>query len=687
MTICLVILFIRLKRERKLRFHAEFELEQHKQNFKSDIQRQPIAEKKHGGQKWFINEDEKLSELGVGSALSLDTIRSLIVVIDSSNQIIFANKKACEVLGHCREKILGKNWIYDFIPQDIRLKVKEKVEKFLMEKGEHVQNTELVILNSNKKIRYLNCTLKKLESENGGIEGIICSGEDFTERTEMQKKLRENKQYFKTLVQTIPHGVQEIDLDGKFLFTNKAYNELFGYQEGELIGESLFQKIMPEYQRNRLEAYYQRLIRERPKNPFYTAQGVKANGEIIDVNVHLNYRFDSKNRLIGFITIVSDITELNKKHQELKESENIAKALMMAPTDSVVLLNRYGDILDLNDTTLQGFQIPKEHLLNMSYFDLFPNPLAEQIKNKIDEVLITRKAIRFENESEGVWNDNIVYPISDNKGSVNKIAFLSHDITERKYKERELIVARAKAEEADKIKSEFLANMSHEFRTPMHAILSYSKFGLTRFDKVGQSGLTKYFDRINKSAKRLMVLLNDLLDLANLEAGYKGYQHIKVNLSFLIGIVLREFTFASMEKQISLEFKKPDFNDSIVVDKTKIIQVIRNLISNAIQYSPEGSTIRIEIQKQSDNLKLSIFDNGLGIPQKELEIVFNKFTESSMTKTGAGGKGLGLSISKEIISDHHGEIWAENNPEGGAVLHVILPIYNKVTAETSYSIN
>ena len=168
-------------------------------------------------------------------------------------------------------------------------------------------------------------------------------------------------------------------------------------------------------------------------------------------------------------------------------------------------------------------------------------------------------------------------------------------------------------------------------------------------------------------------MVNDLLDLANLEAGKKEYQPVETRLSSLVEIVVRELTFSALEKKIRILFVKPGLNDRVVVDKNKIIQVIRKLIANSIKYSPKGSQIVLEIKRETDRLIFSVKDKGIGVPKSERELIFEKFVQGSRSKTGAGGTGIGLTISREIVNDHSGDIWVEDNPEGGSIFSVAIP--------------
>ncbi|MBU3915597.1 HAMP domain-containing protein, partial [bacterium] len=229
------------------------------------------------------------------------------------------------------------------------------------------------------------------------------------------------------------------------------------------------------------------------------------------------------------------------------------------------------------------------------------------------------------------------------------------------------------AEEANEAKSDFLANMSHELRTPMHAILGFTKLGIGKIDSLSRQKLKDYFQEILNSGERLLNLLNVLLDLSKLEAGKENYQFEDGSLSEAVKSVINELDALTNGMKMEIVFQEPDSDDLVSMDREKIMQVIRNLLSNAIKFSDQGKKITIDIVSQSNDVILSVKDTGIGIPEDELQAIFDKFIQSSRTNTGAGGTGLGLAISKKIINKHQGEIWAENNPSGGSTFLIRLP--------------
>ncbi len=241
------------------------------------------------------------------------------------------------------------------------------------------------------------------------------------------------------------------------------------------------------------------------------------------------------------------------------------------------------------------------------------------------------------------------------------------NVLRRKRAEDALQSAKASADAANQAKSMFLANMSHELRTPIHVLLSCASFGHKRIDTESPTKLQTYFQKIEESGQSLLVLINDLLDLAKLEAGKVAFTFEPMAFQPLLTQVANEFQTLLAERQMTLKTDMPDTPLELLLDPDKIRQVLRNLLSNAVKFSPEGGTITCCLRAEPDTVVLHVSDEGPGIPAEELEAIFDKFIQSNKTRTGAGGTGLGLAICREIVAAHSGHIWAENRSEGGAV--------------------
>jgi len=232
---------------------------------------------------------------------------------------------------------------------------------------------------------------------------------------------------------------------------------------------------------------------------------------------------------------------------------------------------------------------------------------------------------------------------------------------------------RAAAEAASQAKSEFLANISHELRTPLHGIASFARFGLDEAESADRGELRDYFRRVDQCADTLLNLVNDLLDLSKLESGRMELQLEPANVAELMDAVLDEFISLCANRDLSFQFVPPEDDTTIPADPDRLKQVFRNLISNAVKFSPPGGQIAILIRAVGPSLLVSVRDQGPGVPPDEIESIFDKFVQSSRTKSGNGGTGLGLAICREIVAGHGGRIWAENCGDRGAIFYCQLP--------------
>ncbi|MFB0553896.1 MAG: ATP-binding protein [Phycisphaerae bacterium] len=411
--------------------------------------------------------------------------------------------------------------------------------------------------------------------------------------------------------------------------------------------------------------------------------------------------------------------ERKRVRQRLTETENRFRSVVQTAGSAIFVLSPEYRIIEWNEQAEHLYGRQRQEVLNKDYLRLFvPEEIRDKVVTDMRKVLSGKTTKSFENSiriRDGsrrilLWNASALF---DAKGQAIGIIAVGQDITDRKRMEDELrshreylelivnertanlqevnkqlrneiddrkqieqklLIAKREAEASNRAKTEFLANMSHELRTPLHSILSFASFGTKKYTNAKPEKLLDYFNRIKKSGQTLLELLNDLLDLAKLESRRAMFAFEPSNLGILVRIVTNELDTLLSERKLRIRHEVSKLDEEVTLDADKIKQVLRNLLDNAIKFSPEGGTIVVAVCRVGSSVRVSVCDQGPGIPQNELETVFDKFIQSSKTKTGAGGTGLGLAICHEIVAAHKGRIWAENRPEGGAVFSFEIPL-------------
>ncbi|UDM62692.1 hybrid sensor histidine kinase/response regulator [Pseudoalteromonas piscicida] len=401
-------------------------------------------------------------------------------------------------------------------------------------------------------------------------------------------------------------------------------------------------------------------------------------------------------------------TELLRRHNQelverlqdtvdaLIERDSLLRVIYKHTPDPIMLFNRQGHIIEANDACCELFELTEEELQPLSIFELFDEISVSQLRDLMKHVgmlkhfnceLSLPKAGERSIPLMGTFNEidhhgdmafAVIFKNVSKLKEQQEVLEETKELLEFEVQARTAQLQKAKeaAEAANLSKSEFLANMSHELRTPMHSILSFARFGLDKLTapEVPADKLKKYLSRIETSGERLLVLLNNLLDLSKLDAGRFPFNPSFHNLVNVIQSGIEDVSGTALEKKIKIRFEKPAQGVMTFCDPEQMNQVIRNLLGNALKFSPEGSEVSVLLSCKDQDIHIKIADQGVGIPDDELEQIFAKFVQSSKTDSGAGGTGLGLAICKEFILLHKGQIYAENNPEGGACINVSLPL-------------
>jgi len=300
--------------------------------------------------------------------------------------------------------------------------------------------------------------------------------------------------------------------------------------------------------------------------------------------------------------------------------------------------------------------------------------LSSEFKNK---VLYNYEYRILREKNEVRWINTKSFPILDNSGQIIKRVGITSDITEKRESIEELILARKKAEESDKLKSAFLANMSHEIRTPMNGILGFA-------DLLKEPNLTgemqqKYIEIIEKSGLRMLNIINNIVDISKIEAGMMNACFKNLNVNEKIEFIYHFFIPETERKGIKLYINKtlPTKDAIIKSDGEKLFSILTNLVKNAIKYTQKGLIeigYSLKNDKEPAELEFYVKDTGIGIPEDRQRAIFERFIQADILDIKAHqGAGLGLSISKAYVEMLNGKIWLESEVDKGSVFYFTLP--------------
>ncbi len=376
----------------------------------------------------------------------------------------------------------------------------------------------------------------------------------------------------------------------------------------------------------------------------------------------------------------SALSRESAQRQVISQLSFIERLLETVPLP-VYMVDTQG-VLTLVNRAWEGF-------MNLRRDNVLGRPISQFIspKDHANQVMRDRQVLENGEQVSYEWSvklqngqsrDIILTKVpvpDDSGGGYRGVLGVAMDVTEFLEAERVTREAKESAEQASKAKSEFIANISHELRTPLQSILGFSEIGQMRAEH--QTKLSDMFREIHLSGQRMLALVNNLLDIAKIESAEQSYDIQPVNVTQIVRKVCDELY--PLIQGRGLKINDMFSRDAIMAqaDPLRLHQVMVNLMANAIKFSPEGGLITLVVECDQAGVRLSVSDQGCGIPPSELEQIFEPFVQSSETKDGSGGTGLGLAICKKIIKGMGGDIRASNQPSGGAVFYIDLPFVNK----------
>ncbi|BAX79692.1 PAS domain S-box protein [Labilibaculum antarcticum] len=507
--------------------------------------------------------------------------------------------------------------------------------------------------------------------------------------------LSRTEEKYSRLYESMNDAFVVLDMDANVIEFNTAYKEMLGYSADELLCMNCHE-LTPEKWLDVEQKIMEEEVLVTGSSRVYEKECTRKDGSLIPVELRIYLLKDENGIPTGFWAMVRDIS-LRKKAVALVENERShLKILIETVPDMIWLKDPKGIYISCNRNFEKFNGLDENVLLGKSDYDFYPKEVADFYWGKDLEVLNSAKSVRFTDWAVSATNgkriltETIKTPMHDAEGNLLGVLGVSRDITDIKMAEKELLKAKEKAEESDKLKSIFLANMSHEIRTPMNAIMGFSELLID--SELDDSEKSQYVNIIQNSGNRLLQIIDDIVDISKLELDQVAVNKTESNLHELLessievirrGALLEQKTNIDLVLNLPKQYKRL----SVFTDSNRFHQILDNLLNNAIKFSVTGKVeVGYDFKEHFSQTVVEVYvkDEGCGIPQNRYDIIFERFRQGD-EESFTDGTGLGLSISKGLVVLLGGEIWFESEVGKGSTFYFTLPYSQTEKRDSKFS--
>ncbi|MCD4843459.1 MAG: PAS domain S-box protein [Methanosarcinales archaeon] len=469
---------------------------------------------------------------------------------------------------------------------------------------------------------------------------------------------------------------------------NKARSDFLGIKKSELEGRHLFDIIIKKEAQVCVAG--NRKVFENKRQLHTEEWAINSKGKTRLLSITKIPKLSENGNIEYVICTADDITEQKQMKDALHEREEKLRKLIDTLTDMVFTLDMNGKFTYLNPVCERMANRSISDLLGLSFTEVlvpkYIEPTLQKFRQGITSGTTSIYEVELVDKNGGSFPVELnVASLIDANGKIIGRLGVARDITERKQAEQELTNQRDELKiqsqelaAASKTKSEFLANMSHELRTPLNSVIGFSEIlhDLT-FGPLNEKQL-KYVNNVLISGKHLLALINDILDLSKVEAGKMEIIYEDFSVSTVINEVKTLVVSIALKKHIMIDVTVDEKLTTIHADVGKFKQILFNLMSNAIKFSPNDSAITIDAQCINDMAQIAITDTGIGISKDDQKKLFQSFVQvDASTSRQFGGTGLGLALTKRLVELHDGKVWVESELGKGSTFTFTLPLKGK----------
>jgi len=605
----------------------------------------------------------------------LDHTRDIVSLFDLELRYLYVNPILGELLGIDTAEMIGKSDLELGVPEDKAALLHESWEIVIDEHKEQIVSFEYETANGPLA---LESRLSPIFDDQGELRWLLAITRDVTQRNQTEQELRRSETRLRSLVDSQTAMVVRTDMEGNFTYCNSAWQQRFSWMESLFIGQSCLQTILPIDHHKMLQSAMDCI--QQPGKPVTVVLRKPApENRVMWTLWEFVAITDSENTPTEVQCIGFDITELEKSREQLKLQESA----LLATANAIVITDRHANIEWVNPafTSLTGYTWDEAHgknpniLVKSGYHDQeFYEAMWDTItagKVWIGKMINRRKDGTYYTEEQTVT------PVYGESGEITHFVAIKQDITEREQAnqialENERLKARIQVEqERTTLIQQTVSALSHDLRAPLSVISSSRNILSLYFDRISDDQRKQKLDTIGRQLQYALELLDDTVMVVKGNLNHRVFQPSPINLDSLCRLSLAEMNETN-NKQHPLVYTNIAHVDVAPVDEILVSRILLNLLSNAMKYSPDGSEIKLELDRQEDQVILRVIDQGIGIDEHDLPRIFEPFFRARDARS-RHGSGLGLSIVKDCVERHQGTIKVESEVGRGTTFTVELP--------------
>lgn len=614
---------------------------------------------------------------------TFNSMGDALITTDKTGIVTYLNAAAISLTGWTLAEARGAPLenIFHIIDENTRLKVENPVTRILRNGKAISGMPQHILLTKDGIERPIDESAAPIWNQQGDLDGVVLIFHDVTRQRQAVQALEMSEIHYRSLIEISPQGVWMTNPDGALLYINQYWLEYCGLGLEENTREKWMEQVHPDDRQRVRESW----------------QGALARGTVYETEARFRraadnqYRWhlmratpvhDDSGRIEKWLGVIVDI------HQRTQAETAMAQlgAIVESSDDAIIGMDFEGMITSWNAGAERLYGYTAEEVMAKPISILVPpGHMNEELvfleKLRRGEGIAHCETERVRKDGEILYVSLTISPIKNRAGRVIGASKVVRDISERKRIERERTEAlvrehalRTQAESANRAKDDFLATLSHELRTPLNAILGWIQT-LNR-NQVDRKTLARGLKVIEQNARIQTTLIDDLLNVSDIVLGRLRLDVKPLNLATVIGGAVESLRPAIEAKEINFAIQLDDAVENFNGDATRIQQIIWNLVSNAVKFTPRRGEIRLTLARYEPYVEIMVEDSGAGIDPTFLPYVFHRFRQAdSSSKRKHGGLGLGLAIVRHLVELHGGTIEAESPGAGqGARFTVRLPI-------------